>query len=95
MPDSDNKRRAAGNVPGWHIIYPVPDGLIDDADRMQATGFYPLGAGAPASAVPEPEVEPAIVTLTAGGVAGRRRHITAQTREYRDLEDESVVLLLW
>ena len=66
MPDSDNKRRGAGNIPGWHIIYPVPDGLIDDADRMQATGFYPFGAGAASSAAPESEV----AAVTGGGAIG-------------------------
>ena len=91
MPDSDNKRRGAGNIPGWHIIYPVPDGLIDDADRMQATGFYPFGAGAAASAAPEPEV----AAVTGGGAIGGRRRVPflAVQREYRDAEDE--LALIW
>jgi hypothetical protein len=93
--DSNNKRRAAGNLPGWYVIYPVPDGTIDDLDRMQAAGFYPLGAGDPVAA-PEPEAE-AERRPAPGGSLGRsvrRRQIAAVTREYRDAEEELIMVAL-
>lgn len=91
MANSDNKRRGAGNVPGVHVIYPVPDGAIDDLDRMQATGFYPLAAGEPAAVVVADEDETR--RPAPGGALGyRRRQIVAVTREYRDAEDELMVL---
>ena len=90
---SENKRRAAGNLPSIWVIYPVPDGTIDDLDRMQAAGFYPLGAGEPA---PEPEVAVEVAAPIVGGALARapRRGILALTREYRDAEDELILALL-
>ena len=92
---SENKRRAAGNLPSIWVIYPVPDGTIDDLDRMQAAGFYPLGAGeAQAPVVVEDE---AVVVTTIGGALARgvrRRALIGITREYRDAEDELLLVLL-
>ena len=95
MANSENKRRAAGNLPGWYIIYPVPDGTIDDLDRMQATGFYPLGAGDPVA--PAPDEEEAVRQPGPGGSMGRRvrpRGLVAVTREYRDAEEELIMVAL-
>ena len=90
---SENKRRAAGNLPSIWVIYPVPDGTIDDLDRMQAAGFYPLGAGEPAAA-PEVVVEVAVSGPGGALARGPRRGILALTREYRDAEDELILALL-
>lgn len=93
--DSNNKRRAAGNLPSIWVIYPVPDGTIDDLDRMQAAGFYPLGAGE-AQAPVVVEEEAVVVTLVGGALARgvRRRALIGMTREYRDAEDELLLVLL-
>ena len=49
--NSPNKRASAGNIT-WIIVYPLPDGQIDDFDREQATGLY--GGIAPTtSALPQ------------------------------------------
>ena len=37
--DTENKRRSAMSLP-WDIIFPVPDGSIDAADRRHLVGLY-------------------------------------------------------
>ena len=91
---SENKRRAAGNLPSIWVIYPVPDGTIDDLDRMQAAGFYPLGAGDPAPPAPVVVVEVAVSGPGGALARGPRHGILALTREYRDAEDELILALL-
>lgn len=88
MPNSDNKRRGAGNIPGWVIVYPVPDGTIDDGDRMQATGLYPLGAASAASTVPAVSAS----LVVSGGQFGHLRY-AVRVAEYAAAEDELAVLL--
>jgi hypothetical protein len=92
---SENKRRAAGNLPGFWIVYPVPDGTVDDLDRMQAAGFYPLGAGDPVAPVADEET-PARASAPGGALGRRVRALgpLAVTREYRDAEEELILVAL-
>ena len=58
------------------------------------TGAPQGGQGTPPE--PEPEPEPTVTTAGPGGALARgvrRRQIVAVTREYRDAEDE--LILLW
>lgn len=58
------------------------------------TGAPQGGQGIPPEPVIEPEVEAGVFTPTGGGAWGRGgRRILAVTREYRDAEDEFVMLM--
>lgn len=97
MADSENKRRGAGNIPGLYIIYPVPDDVIDDFDREQAAGFYPLGAGEPAVVPPSASAVPSgggpVVAVPR--VARRRRlPIPVVMRDLSADDEELLVMLL-
>ena len=56
------------------------------------------GQGIPPEPEPEPEEETALVRSAPGGALGRgvmrRREIAAVTREYRDAEDELLLVAL-
>lgn len=91
--DSENKRRSAGNsVP--YVIYPIPDGQIDDFNREQALWLYGgLGTGA-APPPPPPAPEEAAVIL--GGGLFSKRSKRAPVLAMRDMteEDEELMVLL-
>ena len=59
------------------------------------TGYPQGGQGTPPEPEPEPEEEVTVTRIAPGGALGRgvrRRQIVAVTREYRDAEDELMVL---
>ena len=94
--DSRNKRASAINILP-HTIYPVPDGTIDDLDRIQATWLYSgiaVGEAVPPPPAAPPEQFPD--TAAAGITGARRRPLPGIIIPGRPLwpEDEEEFLIL-
>ena len=90
--NSPNKRASANNIV-WIIIYPLPDGLIDEFDREQVTGLYGgIGAGI---IIPSPTPEPTPAIILGGGseVIRRKRHPQVYITS-TESEDEEIVAIL-
>ncbi len=92
--NSENKRRSAGNTVPL-VIFPIPDGTIDDFDREQATWMYG-GLGAGAVAVIPPVIPPVAVANVLGGGLFTRRAKRVPILAMRDMteEDEELMVLL-
>ena len=94
--DNPNKRASAGNIT-WIIIYPLPDGLIDEFDREQSTGLYGGIAAGVAVAPPSPSAVPTPTPITVAGGGPERIRRKRYPEVYitsTEFEDEDIVIIL-